>query len=139
MPVPIAAAARMIEIAPTSLAAPVEPGKFSRVMPRKETISAQAAKMMPQTWKAFTTANASGMDMQLHREITVSAATRPNLRERMAPLIDSIRHAVGSPHADGPTGLECGRPVAPRDRCMRLRSGAIVHCRCARYDVSRGR
>jgi hypothetical protein len=39
----------MIEIEATSLCPAAEAGKFSRVMPRKETTSAQAAKRMPQT------------------------------------------------------------------------------------------
>jgi hypothetical protein len=78
------------------------------------------------------------MQIQLHREITVSAAVRRNLRDMMVPLLDSIREAMGSPRTGRPVCLVCGRTVAPRDECMRLRGGAIVHRRCASYDM-RGR
>ena len=49
MPVPIAATTRRTEIPPTILAAPSVPGKFSRVMPRKATKTAQIASSEPQT------------------------------------------------------------------------------------------
>ena len=49
MAVPIAATTRITEIAPTILAAPSVPGKFSRVIPRAETVTAQIASSPPQT------------------------------------------------------------------------------------------
>jgi hypothetical protein len=75
------------------------------------------------------------MDMHDHRKITVSAATRPNLREIMVPLIDSIREAMGAARAGRPVCLVCGRAVTTRDECMRLRGGGIVHRRCATDEM----
>jgi hypothetical protein len=79
------------------------------------------------------------MDMQLHGEITVSAATRHNLREMVDPLIDSIREAMGAPRTGRPVCKVCGRAVTARDECMRLRRGGVVHRRCTTYDVRRRR
>ena len=44
-------------------AAPFE-GKSSRVMPTKDTITAQAANRPPQTWKAFTAATLANASAQ---------------------------------------------------------------------------
>jgi hypothetical protein len=79
------------------------------------------------------------MEMQLHREITVSRATRHNLRDMMVPLVDSIREAMGAARAGRPVCLVCGRAVTTRDECMRLRAGGVVHRRCATYDMRRRR
>jgi hypothetical protein len=57
----------------------------------------------------------------------------------MAPLLDSIREAMGTPRGSRPVCLVCGRAVTSRDECMRLRGGGVVHRRCATYDMRRRR
>jgi hypothetical protein len=57
----------------------------------------------------------------------------------MAPLLDSIREAMGAPRGGRPVCLVCGRAVTARDECMRLRGGGIVHRRCTTYDMRRRR
>jgi hypothetical protein len=52
----------------------------------------------------------------------------------MISLLDTIREAMGAAPADRPICRVCGRCVTPRDQCMRLRGGGVVHCRCAAYD-----
>ena len=46
----IVATASSTETIPTNRAAPAVPGKFSRVMPRNDTSTAQAANRPPKTW-----------------------------------------------------------------------------------------
>jgi hypothetical protein len=52
----------------------------------------------------------------------------------MISLLNSIREAIGGAPADRPICRVCGRCVTARDKCMRLRGGGVVHCRCASYD-----
>ena len=56
----IAATTSTTEIAATVRSALLVAGKFSRVTPRKETSSAQMARMPPITWKAFTSRKTNG-------------------------------------------------------------------------------
>jgi hypothetical protein len=106
MPLPIAAIASNTEIAPTARAAPSEAGKFSRVTPMKVRTSAQTASMMPQTWKAFTAAKATGSRGAVHR-------------------------LVSGDRGRSPVSLVWGRGIRPGEDLRRLRGEALVHRRCA--------
>src|SRR5215207_636671 len=110
MPLKIAAAARSTEMAPVARAAPGLAGKPSRVMPRNETSSAQAARMMPQTWNAFT---------------------RGRLPDRLAVALRNARPPTGRTHAGG-RGRE---PVGMGPAARRLR-WTVVRVRIARQAAA---
>jgi hypothetical protein len=123
-------------MAATIRAAPSVVGKSSRVTPMKVRTSAQIASAMPQKWKAFTAAKATGIGGRFTRK---SPAGDRCVRTyvAMAPLLDSIISVMGSPRGRRPICLVCGRSITSGQELMRLRGETVVHRRCATYDMRR--
>jgi hypothetical protein len=127
--VPIASST---DTAPTARIAAGEEGKSSRVMPTKDTITAQAANSAPKTWKAFTVADPSECVRLLHRVVTDRGGASDNLVwQPMAALLDNVRTAISAPRGGRAVCLVCGRRIGSHEDAERLRGGAIVHRDCA--------
>jgi hypothetical protein len=125
-------------MAATIRAAPSVLGKSSRVTPMKVRTSAQIASAMPQKWKAFTAAKATGIGGGFTRK-SPADGRRVRTYVAMAPLLDSIISVMGSPRGRRPICLVCGRSITKGQELMRLRGEMVVHRRCATYDMRRRR
>ncbi len=66
-------------------------------------------------------------------------AARRRTYVEMAPLLESIISVMGSPRGRRPVCVVCGRPIGPGEELMRLRGEALVHRRCATYEMRRRR
>jgi hypothetical protein len=104
----------------TIRAAPSVVGKSSRVTPMKVRTSAHTASAMPQKWKAFTAAKATGTRGRFTRK-SPAADRRARTYAGMAQLLDSIISVMGSPRGRRPICLVCGRPITEGQERMRLR------------------